>query len=129
VLGVGAACLELAAMTPFLYLLEARDLIWDLLDALCGSRVTTNYIRIGGISADLPEGFARVRIPAQRYAVFAHRGHISTIRSTVYTIWNKWVPESGHQVADAPNFERYDPALFDPRTGNGVVEIWVPLKT
>ena len=58
VLGVGAACLELAAMTPFLYLLEARDLIWDLLDALCGSRVTTNYIRIGGVSADLPEGFA-----------------------------------------------------------------------
>jgi len=58
VLGVGASCLELAAMTPFLYLLEARDLIWDLLDALCGSRVTTNYIRIGGVSADLPEGFA-----------------------------------------------------------------------
>ncbi|MGD0075703.1 MAG: NADH-quinone oxidoreductase subunit D [Candidatus Binataceae bacterium] len=57
VLGVGASCLELAAMTPFLYLLEARDLIWDLLDALCGSRVTTNYIRIGGVSADLPEGF------------------------------------------------------------------------
>jgi len=57
VLGVGAACLELAAMTPFLYLLEARDLIWDLLDALCGSRVTTNYIRIGGVSHDLPEGF------------------------------------------------------------------------
>jgi len=57
VLGVGAACLELAAMTPFLYLLEARDLIWDLLDALCGSRVTTNYIRIGGLSANLPEGF------------------------------------------------------------------------
>src|SRR5580704_15026922 len=57
VLGVGAACLELAAMTPFLYLLEARDLIWDLLDALCGSRVTTNYIRIGGVSSDLPEGF------------------------------------------------------------------------
>jgi NADH-quinone oxidoreductase subunit D len=57
VLGVGAACLELAAMTPFLYLLEARDLIWDLLDALCGSRVTTNYIRIGGVNADLPEDF------------------------------------------------------------------------
>jgi len=59
VLGVGAACLELAAMTPFLYLLEARDLIWDLLDALCGSRVTTNYIRIGGVSSDLPEGFPK----------------------------------------------------------------------
>ncbi len=54
---IGAASLELAAFTPFLYLLEGRELIWDLLDALCGSRVTTNYIRIGGVAADLPEGF------------------------------------------------------------------------
>lgn len=54
---VGATSMGLAAMTPFLYLVEARELVWDLLDALCGSRVTTNYIRIGGVSADLPEGF------------------------------------------------------------------------
>ena len=56
---LGAMALELAAMTPFLYLLEARELMCDLLDALCGARVTTNYIRIGGVSADLPEGFDR----------------------------------------------------------------------
>ncbi len=59
VLAIGAGCLELSAFTPFLYLLEARELIWDLLDALCGSRVTTNYIRIGGVSQDLPAGFDR----------------------------------------------------------------------
>jgi NADH-quinone oxidoreductase subunit D len=55
---IAASSMELAAMTPFLFLLEARELVWDLLDALCGSRVTTNYIRIGGVAADLPEGFA-----------------------------------------------------------------------
>jgi NADH-quinone oxidoreductase subunit D len=55
---LGAMALELAAMTPFLYLLEARELMCDLLDALCGARVTTNYVRIGGVSADLPETFA-----------------------------------------------------------------------
>jgi AraC family transcriptional regulator len=78
--------------------------------------------------ADLPDDFARVRIPAQRYAVFSHRKHISAIRGTVYTIWNKWLPESGHQLADAPNFERYG-RDFDPKTGTGVVEIWLPLKS
>ena len=77
--------------------------------------------------AELPDDFARVRIPAQRYAVFSHRGHIAAIRGTIYTIWNKWLPESGHQVADAPNFERYG-RDFDPKTGTGVVEIWVPIK-
>ena len=53
----GAACLELQAMTPFLYGIEARELSWDLLEALCGARVTSNYIRIGGVRHALPEGF------------------------------------------------------------------------
>ena len=50
----GAACLELAAMTPFLYGIEARELTWDLLESLCGARVTSNYIRIGGVKHDMP---------------------------------------------------------------------------
>jgi len=53
----GAACLELQAMTPFLYGIEARELTWDLLEALCGARVTSNYIRIGGVKHDMPADF------------------------------------------------------------------------
>jgi NADH-quinone oxidoreductase subunit D len=53
----GAACLELAAMTPFLYGIEARELTWDLCEALCGARVTSNYVRIGGVKHDMPDGF------------------------------------------------------------------------
>lgn len=54
---IGATSLELNAFTPFLYGLQARELLWDLVDALCGARVTSNYVRIGGVSADMPEGF------------------------------------------------------------------------
>ena len=53
----GAACLELQAMTPFLYGIEARELTWDLLEALCGARVTSNYVRIGGLKHPMPAGF------------------------------------------------------------------------
>jgi NADH-quinone oxidoreductase subunit D len=53
----GAGCLELAAMTPFLYGIEARELTWDLLEMLCGARVTSNYVRIGGVKHDMPPGF------------------------------------------------------------------------
>lgn len=53
----GAACLELAAMTPFLYGIEARELTWDQLEILCGARVTSNYIRIGGVKHDMPSDF------------------------------------------------------------------------
>jgi NADH-quinone oxidoreductase subunit D len=54
---LGAACLELGAMTPFLYGIEARELCWDLQEMLCGARVTSNYVRIGGLQRDVPEGF------------------------------------------------------------------------
>jgi NADH-quinone oxidoreductase subunit D len=53
----GAACLELQAMTPFLYGIEARELCWDLQEILCGARVTSNYVRIGGVKHDLAAGF------------------------------------------------------------------------
>ena len=77
--------------------------------------------------SDLPREFSRVRIPEQKYAVFTHRDHISTIRRTINTIWNHWLPASGLKAADAPNFERYD-ANFDPLTGDGGLEIWIPVR-
>ncbi|HLZ01864.1 MAG TPA: AraC family transcriptional regulator [Bradyrhizobium sp.] len=98
----------------------------------CNSDDSGNFDYIAGVEvadfSDLPREFSRVRIPAQKYAVFTHSDHISTIRRTVNTIWNHWLPASGHEVADAPNFERYD-EKFDPVTGNGGLEIWVPIKS
>ena len=77
--------------------------------------------------SDLPREFQRVRIPEQKYAVFTHAEHISTIRRTVNTIWNHWLPASGLKAADAPSFERYD-EKFDSCTGNGGLEIWIPVR-
>lgn len=56
----GAACLELQAMTPFLYGIEARELCWDLQEMLCGARVTSNYVRIGGVKHDMAPSFPAV---------------------------------------------------------------------
>jgi NADH-quinone oxidoreductase subunit D len=56
---VAASGLELGAFTAFLYFVEARELVWDLIEMLCGARVTANYVRIGGLKNDLPEGFAQ----------------------------------------------------------------------
>src|SRR5262245_13147337 len=54
---LGASCLEVGAMTPFLYGIEARELCWDLQEMLCGARVTSNYVRIGGLNSNVPPGF------------------------------------------------------------------------
>lgn len=83
-------------------------------------------VEVGGFS-DLPQELASMRIPAQRYAVFRHAEHISTIRKTMRAIWTAWLPASDYEAADAPMFERYGPE-FRPRTGEGGFEIWLPVK-
>jgi len=97
----------------------------------CNADGAGNFEYVAGVEVtsfdDVPAEFSRVRVPAQRYAVFSHREHISRLRATCHAIWNKWLPGSGYEHADAPDFERYD-ERFDPRTGNGVVEIWVPIR-
>ena len=51
-----------AYFTPALYGLRERELILDLFEAASGSRMMCNYMRFGGVMADLPEGWvARAR--------------------------------------------------------------------
>ena len=54
---IAAAALELGALTAFIYFVETREIIWDFLEKVCGARLTSNYIRIGGLMCDLPPGF------------------------------------------------------------------------
>jgi AraC family transcriptional regulator len=75
----------------------------------------------------LPASLRCVEVEPQRYAVFQHGGHVSTLHQTFYSIWNGWLPESGFEAADAPEFERYSED-FDPVAGTGVVEIWLPIR-
>jgi AraC family transcriptional regulator len=74
----------------------------------------------------LPREYGRMRVPAQRYAVFAHRGPAATLHLTWDAIWSDWIPRSGYQLANTPEFEVYD-ARFDPRTGTGVIEVWASI--
>lgn len=78
-------------------------------------------------AAGLPHGFSQALIPAGSYAVFEHHGHISRIRNSWDAAWRNGLPESGHRAADNPVlFERYGDD-FDPATGEGVVELWIPV--
>ncbi len=54
---LGTYGLDLGAWTPILLLFEQREHILDLFEELCGARMLFNYIRIGGLSHDLPPGW------------------------------------------------------------------------
>ena len=46
-----------AMMTPVLYMWREREKLLDLYEMVCGQRLTYNYMRIGGVSHDVPEEF------------------------------------------------------------------------
>jgi AraC family transcriptional regulator len=88
------------------------------MDYMCG-------VEVAG-SAPLPSGMDRLPIAEHHYAVFSHRDHISKIGSTWDAIFKEWMPKSGYSAAKAPQFETYGPD-YDPRSGTGLVEIWIPI--
>src|ERR1051325_5493174 len=55
---VGASSMELGAFTVFLYMIKARGFLLELVEAVTGARLTISYGRVGGVKADLPDGFA-----------------------------------------------------------------------
>jgi AraC family transcriptional regulator len=76
----------------------------------------------------LPADSATLNLPAKRYAVFTHEGSISTLCETIDRVFHQWLPTVGQALTGNPDyFERYGEA-FDPETGRGDVEIWVPIK-
>src|SRR3954454_10177369 len=54
---LGAGAMELGAFTVFLYLLKAREWMYELLEEISGARLTHSYVRIGGVSGDIPDGY------------------------------------------------------------------------
>jgi len=44
-------------MTPLLYMYREREKILELFEMVCGQRLTYNYMRIGGVSQDIPDEF------------------------------------------------------------------------
>lgn len=58
----GTFCLEIGATTPFLYAFRDREKVLDLFEMTCGARLLYNYLRVGGVSRDLPPNFLKEMI-------------------------------------------------------------------
>ncbi len=114
---VWLAChaLDIGAMTVFIYCFREREHIMNVYEKLSGARMTSNYFRVGGLSADLPEGIE------QEIRQFANDmpGHIETYEGllTGNIIWQKRIQGNGIISAeDAIDLGVTGPAL----RGSGV---------
>src|SRR5512137_2722879 len=54
---IGTMATDIGAVTPLVYALREREIVNDLLEELCGARLTYNYHRIGGVAFDMPAGW------------------------------------------------------------------------
>ncbi|GIP40947.1 NADH-quinone oxidoreductase subunit D [Paenibacillus sp. J31TS4] len=53
----GTYLLDIGAMSPFLFAFRDREIIINLFNELCGARLTYNYMRVGGVKWDAPDGW------------------------------------------------------------------------
>ena len=60
---LGMAASELGAVSAAFYMLEAREFLYDLVEAITGARLTVTYCRLGGVMKDLPADIGE-RLPA-----------------------------------------------------------------
>lgn len=75
----------------------------------------------------VPEGMVVVDVPANRYAVFAHRGALNTLRQTYAGICDDWFPRSGYQPTGGYDMEVYTEEFKD-FAPDSVFYIYEPVK-
>jgi NADH-quinone oxidoreductase subunit D len=56
-IALGAMAMDVGAITPFPYALREREYVNDLIEELCGARLTYNYHRIGGVGWDITDAW------------------------------------------------------------------------
>lgn len=79
--------LDIGAMTVFLYCFREREEVIDIYEKVSGARMTSNYFRVGGLSADFPAGIEK----DIRSFIDAMPGHVDTYEGllTGNKIWQK----------------------------------------
>lgn len=76
-LWLGTSCLDLAAMSVFLYAMREREMILGVMEMISGQRMMTTYIRPGGVWRDVPPEF----VPAVQEIVNVMPGRITEYES------------------------------------------------
>jgi NADH-quinone oxidoreductase subunit D len=54
---LGTTCIDIGAFTPFLWAFQERERVYNLLEGWIGARLTTSLTRVGGMAADIPDGW------------------------------------------------------------------------
>jgi NADH-quinone oxidoreductase subunit D len=136
---LGMAAHEVGASTVGMYMVEAREFLYDLIEAVTGARVTVTWCRVGGVTHDLPADFAdRIKTSfasldqvlsdcdklLSRNRVFIDRmagiGKLSTQEAISYGLSGPLLRAAGvsYDVRKAHPYLVYDRMQFEVPTGD-----------
>ncbi|CAG7597107.1 HTH-type transcriptional activator RhaR [Paenibacillus solanacearum] len=74
----------------------------------------------------LPQGFEKLQIPPQTYAIFStgqNPGGQNDIHGLWRRIWGEWFPTCDYHFANGPEFEM----AYDRGNGKYEMEVWIPV--
>lgn len=83
-------------------------------------------VMVSDATVDVPQGMEKRQVPAGEYAVFTHRGPVRNLEHTKNYIYGSWLPKSGRQRADGPQFSLYN-ENFDPNGETSEIYLYIPL--
>lgn len=72
---------------------------------------------------DLPEGMVTKVVPEGKYVVYTYSGDLKDLGDFYQNIFTKWLPSSGYQFDQKPQFELYDQRFMN----NGEFDIYFPI--
>ena len=134
---VGTYGIDLGAWTILLHAFREREMIMDLFEAVCGARLTYNYIRVGGVQGDLPSGWTERCREFLRYFKPRLREYDDLLSfNPIFLDRTKKVGLISRQQAldwglSGPNLRasgvRYDARVFEPHCRYDEYEFEVPL--
>ncbi len=107
---LGMSAVELGAQTAGFYTIEARELLYDLIEAVSGARVTVTWCRLGGVAHDLPSDFGQRLKAAFKHldAILADCDHLLS-RNRVFL--DRMVGVGKLSIEDALSFSLTGPLL------------------
>src|SRR5690606_16507210 len=81
----GAMAMELGAFTPFLWMIKARELIWDIMEEETGARLTHSFGRVGGMAKPPSEHFKdMVRATVPRILAIIAESEALLLRNRIF---------------------------------------------
>jgi AraC family transcriptional regulator len=76
----------------------------------------------------IPDGFQKLELTGEKYAVFLYKGTSEMFSETAQYIYGKWLPNSGFQLDNRPHFEIMGDNYLGHENPESEEEIWIPIK-